>query len=115
MTGQESNTSELNRKSLKALKALGLQPEPGYPYSIQLAEWALESLELKGPWAQFQRDLLEQVRVMYGWKNPEKYLLDPEDQTAPSSSSPQALVSELLENLYENLQKVRPELRTGES
>ena len=112
MTGHESNKSPLNQQCLQALKALDLKPESQHPYSLQLSEWALENLELKGPWRENQADLLEQVRQMYGWKKPEQFLLNPETRESPSQSSPQALASELVENLYGNLQKRRPELRS---
>ncbi len=111
MTGQESNTSPLNQQCLKALKALGLKVDTYYPYSLQLAEWALENNLVCGLAAKFTAELLEQVRVMYGWKNPGKYLLHPETKDLPESESPESLASELVENLYENLRKQRPELR----
>ncbi len=105
------NSQPLNQEALKKLQELQLKPDPSSLYLLQLAEWGLEKLKLSGPWAQNQNDLLEQVRVMYGWKNPEQYLLNPEDGQQPQNTSPQSLASELVENLYGNLQKFRPELR----
>jgi hypothetical protein len=113
MTGKESNTSPLNQKCLKALKALGLKVDTSYPYSLQLAEWALENNLVAGLAGRFTAELLEQVRVMYGWENPSKYLLDPETKDPPESDSPESLGSELVENLYENLRKHMPALRVS--
>lgn len=112
MTGNESKMSDLNQRSLKALKALKVAPDPGGRHGLQLAEWALENLELKGPWAHHQQEMLGQVQQMYLWNraDPDQYLLDEESQLPPVSK-PEALASVLLENLYENLRRVLPALR----
>ena len=110
MTGKDFNKSELSQRSLKALQDLGLQPDPNAPYSLQLAQWLLEELELGGPWARHQQSLLDQVIVMQGWKDPEKYLLD-EEGSAPEETSPESLAAVLVENLYENLREALPALR----
>lgn len=119
MTDKQSKSfQELNQRSSRAMLKLGLDLDPSYPASLQLVEWALESLSLPGPVGQHQKELLQQVQVMYGWKHPESYLLNQDagegGQELPQNSSPQQLAQELAENLFENLQQVRPELRSSE-
>jgi len=110
MTAPDPNKSELSQRCLKALQDLQVPVDSQDSYSLQLAEWALETLQLAGPWREHQYSLLEQVQGMYGWENPDQFFLDEED-SPPEQTSPESLALALVENLYNRLRKILPALR----
>lgn len=110
MTVPRYNLLPLNRAAKEALLKLDRQPDPSNLYVLQLLDWGLSSLEFEGPLAKVQNDLLEQVRVMYGWK-PKLALSLFEAEPPDQSEDPEFLVLNLAENLLQSLSEFRPELR----
>lgn len=108
MNVQQLNQDPLENLCESLLKKANHQPDPDYLYSLQLAQYLLENYDLRGPWAKRQLDLLEQVKMMFGFENQEKIQKwlhgDHTLQSLlPNQKNLQQLGTFLVENLYQSL------------
>jgi len=114
MSVKQFNQNPLNQLCRKALVALGQVPSPNILHSLQLAIWALENFQMKGPWARNQQDLLDHAQALGDNLGRAQVLLFQDPDQLPEEGaqdeaerlkdlSPEDLAAQLLENLAENL------------
>lgn len=107
---EEYNQSSLNRRCRELLEKEHLSPDPDCLYSLQILDWALENLELAGPWAQ-DRDGLEDYMVQLHLADTEEAhrILQKQAQEMDLADYPDllALAARLLEDQYIRLKERR--------
>ena len=131
MNELKQNSNRLNQAAKAALEKAGESPEPHLLYSLQLAHWLLEAKPevVPSPADQFLHELRQSLQNLLepGEEDQVQALLlnleggegDPELDSESLASqvrgkTPEQMGAILLENLYDNLQRVTPAMQLPE-
>lgn len=108
------NRNRLNQDSLKALKAMKAEIDPGGLYSIQLLNLALEQWDsLPFPVNEFATELQNQAGQLYGMAP--KIVQRMLEETLPAYENPEELGAVLAEGFWAKLKELDPYFRLAGS